>query len=166
MKAEDTDEISRLAFDRAIADYIRSRREKVPEFVAKYFSFKGAMQLNKKAFGADLYKVPLNVAWSVPYLSMKVSAALFKKLGLDKIPGRIDKIPPGFETRVQKEINWLIFTDLLELPYSQKDRTFHNDALLAEIIDQPAIAPCLPMNLQKYILNQNIPAIRPPWKKI
>ena len=116
MKAKDTDEGSQLAFDRAIANYIRSRKERVPEFIRKYFSFRGALHLNKKAFGADLYKVPLNVAWSVPYLSLKVSSALLKKLGLDKIPSRIDGIPPGIETRVQKEINWLIFTDLLELP--------------------------------------------------
>ena len=80
MKAQDTDEERRLAFDRAIAAYIRSRKEKVPAFVARYFSFKGALQLNKKAFGADLCKVPLNVAWSVPYLGMKVSAALEKNL--------------------------------------------------------------------------------------
>lgn len=140
MKAKDTDEGSQLAFDRAIANYIRSRKERVPEFIRKYFSFRGALHLNKKAFGADLYKVPLNVAWSVPYLSLKVSSALLKKLGLDKIPSRIDGIPPGIETRVQKEINWLIFTDLLELPYSQKGRTSHKDALLAEILDQPAIA--------------------------
>ena len=149
MKAQDTDEERRLAFDRAIAAYIRSRKEKVPAFVARYFSFKGALQLNKKAFGADLCKVPLNVAWSVPYLGMKVSAALLKKLGLDKIPGRIDRIPPGFETRVQKEINWLIFTDLLELPYSQKGRTSHKDALLTGILDQPRIAALFAEELAK-----------------
>ena len=125
------------AFDAAITNYIRSRKEKVPAFVRKYFSFKGALQLNKHALGADLYKVPLNVAWSLPYLGMKTSSALLKRLGMIKIPRRIDSIPSGFETRVQQEINWLIFTDLLELPYSQKGRTSTKDALLGEILNQP-----------------------------
>jgi len=111
------------AYDAAIANYIRSRKEKVPPFVRKYFSFKGALGLNKHAFGADLYKVPLNVAWSVPFLGIKTSSALLKRLGMINIPRRIDNIPPGFETRVQKEINWLIFTDLLDL-LKKAARTF------------------------------------------
>jgi hypothetical protein len=82
MKAKDTDEDSQLAFDRAIGSYIRSRKEKVPAFVAKYFSFKGALQLNKKAFGADLYKVPLNVTWSIPYLGLKVSSAIAHQIAV------------------------------------------------------------------------------------
>jgi hypothetical protein len=127
------------AFDAAITNYIRSRREKVPAFVGKYFSFKGALRINKHALGADLYKVPLNVAWSVPYLGMKTTSALLKRLGLIKISRRIGGIPSGFETRVQREINWLIFTDLLELPYSQKGRTSTKDALLREILNQPQI---------------------------
>ena len=139
MNISDRDDKFLSAFDAAIANYIRSRREKVPVFVRKYFSFKGALQLNKHAFGADLYKVPLNVAWSLPYLSMKTSSALLKRLGMIKISRRIDSIPSGFETRVQQEINWLIFTDLLELPYSQKGRTSTKDALLCEILNQPQI---------------------------
>jgi hypothetical protein len=127
------------AIDQAIGDYIHSRKEKVPAFIDQHFSIKGAMRLNKKAFSADLYKTPLNVAWSIPYLSLQASSLLLKKIGLRQITKRIDKIPPGFETRVQKEINWLIFTELLELPYSQDGHTSHTDALLAEILDQPQI---------------------------
>ncbi len=131
------------AFDEAVTNYIRSRRERVPEFVNHYFSFRGALRLNQKAFGTDLYKVPLNVAWSIPYFGLRASASVLRKIKLDKISNRIDTIPPGFETRVQKEIKWLIFTELLELPYSRPGRTSFKDALLIEILDQPHISSLL-----------------------
>ena len=131
---------SRLAFERAVADYIQSRRQRVPEFVSKHFSFKGALRINKKAFGADLYKVPLNVAWTIPYLGLRASSSLLRKLRLGGLSDRIDTLPPGFKTRVQKEINWLIYSELLELPSSQEGRESHADALLAEFLKQPEIA--------------------------
>ncbi len=61
----------------------------------------------------------------------------------------IDKIPPGFETRVQKEIKLLIFTELLEISYSQPGGTSYKDVLLAEIMEQPHIGPLFTGELAK-----------------
>ena len=69
-----------LAVNRAIEAYIRSRKEKVPDFSRKFFSGKGAFRLNKKAFGSDLYKAPINILWALPYFGAKASSALLKKL--------------------------------------------------------------------------------------
>ena len=69
-----------LAIERAIRDYIASRKRKVPHFARKHFSFKGATRLNRKALGHDLYKVPVNVAWAVPLLALRTSSMLLKKL--------------------------------------------------------------------------------------
>ncbi len=143
MKIEQMRRESRPAFEKAVADYIQSRRRRVPEFVRKHFSFKGTLRINKKAFGEDLYKAPLNVAWTVPYLGLWASSPLLRKLRLGKLSDRIEALPPGFETRVQKEIIWLIYTELLELPCSQQGRVSHADALLAELLKQPEIASLL-----------------------
>ncbi len=140
MKIEQMRRESRPAFEKAVADYIQSRRRRVPEFVRKHFSFKGALRINKKAFSDDLYKAPLNVAWTLPYLGLRASSSLLRKMRLAGLSDRIDALPPGFETRVQKEINWLIYTELLELPCSQEGRASHADALLAEFLKQPEIA--------------------------
>lgn len=129
-----------LAVDRAIARYIQKRREKVSAFVKKHFSFTGALRLNRKVFGSDLYKAPLNVFWAMPYTGLKASSLVMKRIGIKKIPSLIDRLPVGFETRLQREINWLIFTDLLELPYDQNERKSEKDDLAEEIFNQPEIS--------------------------
>jgi hypothetical protein len=129
-----------LALDRAIDSYIKKRREKVPAFVKKHFSFTGALRLNRKVLSSDLYKTPLNVFWAMPYTGLKVSSLLIKKIGFKRIPSYMNRLPVGFETNLQKEINWLIFTELLELPYAQDKRKSQKDALAEEIFNQPEIS--------------------------
>ena len=51
----------------------------------------------------------------------------------------MQKIPAGFKTSVQEEINSLIFTQLLELPNGKGRGKNVTDALLAEILDQPEV---------------------------
>lgn len=125
--------------DRAIRNYIQSRRFKIPGFVEKHFSVSGAARINRKALSMDLIKAPLNVAWALPYTAVQSTALLFSTLGFRK-PGRLARsMPPGFKTAVQEEINRLIFSELLELPYEKEKEAATTDALLAEILDQPEI---------------------------
>ncbi len=128
------------AIDNAIDKYIESRRAKMPKFVNKYFSVKGALKLHKKALGSDLYKGPMNISWSVPYTLLKATSSVFKIAGNKKIPTLFEKLPRGFETNVQKEVKWLIYTELLEIPYIQGKRKSDKDALLEQILNQPKIA--------------------------
>jgi hypothetical protein len=140
------DNISKIEFkkidqsiNRAIDNYIESRQAKIPEFVNKYFSLKGALKLNKKALGSDLYKSPINIFWALPYTGLKATASLFKKVGNKRIPLLFKKLSRGFETNVQKEVKWLIYTELLEIPFQQGKRKSDKDALLEEILNQPEI---------------------------
>jgi hypothetical protein len=149
-----------LAVDRAIRNYIRARKEKVPEFSKKFFSLKGSLQVNKKAFGSDLYKAPVNILWALPYIGAKASSSLFKKMGFQKIPAHLEKIPIGFETKVQQEINWAIFTELLELPYARGDRKSMKDALFAEMLNQPEISSLFSGDLIKIHFKSKNPKFR------
>ena len=128
------------SIDKAIIKYIKSRKQKIPTFVKKNFLFKGAFKINKKAMGKDLIKGPFNIFWSLPYTGFKISSAVMRKIGIKKIPSLLDKLPHGFETKVQQEIKWLIYTELLEIPYSQKDRSSKKDVLFEYILNQAEIS--------------------------
>jgi hypothetical protein len=154
-----------LAVERAIGAYIESRKEKVPHFVKQHFSFKGAIRLNRKAFGSDLYKVPLNVAWTIPYITLRASSSLMKRMGLQKFPSHVERLPVGFETKVQREINWLIFTDLLEIPYAQEKRRSAKDALLEAILIQPEISSLFIGELYTIYSKSKDPRFRPALEK-
>ena len=154
-----------LALSRAIDRYIRSRKDKVPDFSRKFFSGKGAFRLNKKAFGSDLYKAPVNIFWALPYLGARASSALLKKLNFQKIPRQIGRLPVGFETRVQKEINWIIFSELLELPFIQGERKSTKDALLTEIFNQPEISSLFISELSDIHSKLNHPKFRTALEK-
>ena len=157
---QDENQKTGLAVDRAISNYIRSRKEKVPKFSKKFFSFKGSLKVNKRAFGSDLYKAPVNILWALPFIGAKASSSLLKKMGFKKIPAHLERLPVGFETKVQQEINWVIFTELLELPYAQGDRKSFKDALFAEILNQPEISSLFSGDLFKIYLKSKNPKFR------
>lgn len=131
------------AFDRAVDRYIESRLDRVDDFVKRHFSFRGALKLHRKALGKDLYRGPLNIFWAAPYTVAKAMAAVLRKCGVSCVSRYVDKLPRGFETKVQKEISWLIYTELLEIPYAQAQRRSTKDALLEYILDQPAVAAAM-----------------------
>ena len=148
------------AVSKAIQEYIDSRKDKIPGFVKKHFSFPGALALNRKAIGSDLYKAPLNVIWLPPYTVLKTSSALLNKVGFQRISSRIENMPMGFTTDVQKEVTWLIFTGLLEIPYVQGKRKSNKDALLQIILDQPKISSFFTTALSKIYRKSRNPEFR------
>lgn len=132
------------AVNRAVDNFIASRHDKVPDFVAKFFSLRGALKLHKKAVGLDLIRGPANISWALFYTLLRGSGVLLKKTGEKKVSAFLtEKLPAGFETKVQQHVKWLIYTDLLELPVQQAKQKFTKDALLEEILRQPEISELL-----------------------
>lgn len=126
------------AIDRAIGCYLQSRRGKIPDFVHTHFSLAGALRINRKALGADLLKAPANAIWIVPVTLVRTLAAAAAATGFRNLAALAGKLPSGFRTAVQEEVDSLIFRDLLQLP-RDGDGGQATDALLAEILDQPEI---------------------------
>jgi hypothetical protein len=133
------DDFKKKITKEAISAYIEKRHKKVKPFVKKHFSFKGAWHINKKAFGKDMLKTPANVVWSIPYLGVMGVGFLANQLGRKRLSNKIKRVPPGFTTDVQREVEWLVYTELLELPSEQKDRVYTKDALLDEIFSHPLV---------------------------
>jgi hypothetical protein len=127
----------------ATRTYLAQRRIRVDPFTRKHFSFRGALRINRRALGKDLLRTPINVLWSIPYLLVRGGAALGRKLRLDFFARQIERLPPGFKTDVEREIEWLIYSEWLELPFSQEGRCCTRDALLETILAHPIIGQLL-----------------------
>jgi hypothetical protein len=128
------------AVKRGIAAYIQSRRDQVPEFVARHFSFKGALSLHRKTFGKDFYRHPLNLLWGLPVAATRGAAGALGKLGAKRASDWLNQIPPGLPTQLDRELRWLLHAELLELPYADEGREFRRDALMEAILAEPEIA--------------------------
>jgi hypothetical protein len=128
------------AVDTGIDLYIQTRLDRVEPFVKRYFSLRGALKLHRKALGRDLYRVPLNIAWAVPYLIMRISGGIMYRTGMKRAANVLDQIPVGFKTNIQREVEWLLHTELLELPYEQDRRRSNKDLLLTSILEQEMIS--------------------------
>ncbi|WP_455212417.1 DUF6635 family protein [Kaarinaea lacus] len=147
--SESYKEIISRAVIQGARDYFAARRQRVAPFVEKHYSLKGALLINRKAIGKDLLRAPANLLWAMPYLGIQASSFVLRKARLQSLSDWLTKTPPGFRTRVQQEIEWLVRTELFELPFEQGDRHFDHDALLSAILAQPELSELLVGYLEK-----------------
>lgn len=143
---------SRAALDAAVAEagrqWLAERRARVPEFARRQFGWRGAWQLNRRAFGKDLLRAPVNVLWAAPHLLLKLGAKAGRRLGFERSAERLDRLPAGLRTDVEYELEWHIQTVLLELPCVQPGRSSARDTLFEAVLAQPAVAGALLEALQ------------------
>ena len=138
--ADDGDTQARLIVDEAAARYCAARRAKIDDFVDRTFSLSGTLRLHRKALGWDLVRSPANLALSAPHLAARVSAGLARHAGLTPAADWLDSRRYFLRTDVARELEWRLFTELLELPIQQGERVSDRDALAAEILRDPRIA--------------------------
>ena len=128
------------AVEKGIEAYITSRRARIPVFIDRHFSFRGALALHRKSFGRDFYKHPVNLLWGLPVALGKGVADLLEKAGAKRTATWLNRLPRGIPTVLQQELQWLIYTDLLELPYVHEGSASHRDALMEHLLAEPWIA--------------------------
>jgi hypothetical protein len=148
------------AVDNGIEAYITSRRARIPGFIDRHFSFRGALALHRKTFGRDFYKHPVNLLWGLPVALGKGVADLLEKAGAKRTATWLNRLPRGIPTVLQQELQWLIYTDLLELPYVHEGRASHRDALLEHILAAPWIAALC----EEYLTQLHSVAARPEFR--
>ena len=117
--------------------YIEQRHARVNDFVQAHYGFKGAFAINKKAVGLDMLKTPINIIWTAPYFILSSSGKLTQKLSKNKFGQRLSNLPAGFTTDVEKQVQWLIYSELLQLPYQHGELTSERNALFDCILQQP-----------------------------
>jgi Family of unknown function (DUF6635) len=148
------------AVEHGIEAYVTSRRARIPVFIDRHFSFRGALALHRKTFGRDFYKHPVNLLWGLPVALVKGAADLLAKTGAHRTAQWLHRMPRGITTALHKELQWLIYTDLLELPYAHEGRASHRDALLEHILAEPWIAALCEEYLTKLHSVADRPAFR------
>ena len=131
------------AVTEATHHYLNERRARVRDFARQHYSFRGALRVNRHALGLDLVRTPANVLWVIPRLLARGGAKLSRKVRLEALARCLDRLPSGFKTDVEREIEWLIYSELLELPFEQEGRRCTRDALLETILAHPAIRELL-----------------------
>jgi hypothetical protein len=111
----------RIASD-AASRYFESRRSRVDAFVDRHFSLVGSAAIHRKAFGWDMLKAPANIVLAVPQLATKLAAAGAEAVRAERASACLGSRKLMFDTAVGQEIEWLIITDLLELPFRQGEQ--------------------------------------------
>jgi len=127
-------ELIAAVVDDAVKRYFAVRREKVPDFVARRFGWLGALRLHRNALGWDLLRAPSNLVLAPPVIVARLTSQILARAGIKRPAAWMDGRRLLFQTSVAREVEWLIQTELLELPYDQGDRTARDDALMAEIL--------------------------------
>ena len=140
--------------DDAVARYCASRRERLTAFVDRHYSFRGALRVHGQAFGWDLLRAPANLALALPQLAL-LSAGLAGRTAARRLDVRravrVERLAHWLthrnlflRTDVAAEVEWLLYTDLLELPYrqvhpTQGERIHTRDAIAEAILDDPRV---------------------------
>jgi len=148
------------AVDKGIDAYVTSRRARIPVFIDQHFSFRGALALHRKTFGRDVYKYPVKLVWSLPVALVQGAADLLAKAGATRTAQWLHRMPRGMATALHQELHWLLYTELLELPYAQEGRASHRDALMEHILAEPWIAALCDEYLTQLHSIADRPAVR------
>ena len=118
--------------------YFAERRARVAPFVDAHFSLRGTVSLHRAALGWDIAKAPLNLTLAGPQLLMQLGAKAAGRLGAERVAAMLRR-PIVLRTAVAREIEWLVHTELLELPFSQPGRENRLDALSDAILASPGV---------------------------
>lgn len=106
-----------IAIDRYCDDCLR----RVDAFVAEHLRGSGARRLNRQAFGWDLLRVPLNIAWAPFWLLFQLLGQLLRLCGWQQAAALSGRLPVGFRTRLQRHLTWLIEHELLGVSEASPD---------------------------------------------
>jgi hypothetical protein len=119
--------------------YFEGCRARVDDFVDRHFSVAGALALHRKALGWDVLKVPANILLAIPNVALQLTALGAHVTGARQTATFLRSRRILLETAVGREIEWLIMTELLELPYQQGERVSHKDALAEAILSSQSV---------------------------
>ncbi len=125
----------------AVQRYIDTRRGRIDAFVDRHFTLAGSVVLHRRALGWDLLRAPANLFLAGPALAVKLMAWAARRGGMERLARWLAGRRLLLETEVAREIEWLVATELLELPCRRRDRVSYRDALAETILaDERAAA--------------------------
>jgi hypothetical protein len=143
-----------------IRRYCATRRERIPEFVDRNFSLRAAVRLHRAAFGWDMLRAPVNLTMAAPAAALHTAAAGARRFGAERVANTLGRRRLLLSTSVADRVEWLVCTDLLELPCQAGDRVSTRDALAETILTDPRVITALRAMLTSLGLKDDDP-LRP-----
>jgi len=134
-----TPEMLRQAVADGVARYFATRRARVRPFVDRHFSLVGSAAIHRAALGWDILRAPANILLAGPHAGVKAAGSLSRAVGARRLGDRLSGHSLLLKTDVGWRIEWLVCTELLELPYHQGARVSNKDALMEAILDDPRL---------------------------
>ncbi len=111
-------------------------------FIDRHFSLRGALAIHRAALGWDIVRAPLNLSLAAPQVAARLAAWAADRAGARET-ARLLRRPLQLPTAVARRIEWLVRTELLELPFEQSGRRFTRDALAEAILAEPEVAQAI-----------------------
>ena len=124
----------------AASRYIASRRERVDAFVDGHFTLAGSLALHRHVLGWDLLRAPGNLFLSLPALAVKLAGRAGRAAGCERLAVWLVGRRLLFETDLARQIEWLVTTELLEIPCVQRGRASLRDAIAETVLADPRVA--------------------------
>jgi hypothetical protein len=134
------EQLARAIVHDAARRYIASRGARVDAFVDRHFSFLGSLALHRCAIGWDLLRAPANLFLAGPALAIKLASRAAQQAGYERMAAWLARRRLLLQTDVAREIEWLVATELLEVPCARSDRAFSRDAIAETILSDPRAA--------------------------
>ena len=136
------------AVRRAMRRWIEGCRDRLPGFVERTYGPHGALEIHRRAIGPDLLRTPANLLLALPNALLRLAADASRASGRNEMAGRLAGMRLFLESDVGREITWRLHADLLLLPLDQGDRSLDRDALLEEILAEPAVRNAISRGLE------------------
>ncbi|MGC1412494.1 MAG: DUF6635 family protein [Acetobacteraceae bacterium] len=138
-----TEELAREAVEAGIRRYCAARRERIADFVDRHFSLRAALRLHRAAFGWDMLRAPVNLTMAAPAAALHLAASGARRVGAERVANVLGRRRLLLSTSVSDRVEWLVCTDLLELPCQAGDRVSTRDALAETILTDPLVLTAL-----------------------
>ncbi len=138
--------LARAAVDEGARRYFDARRAGVDRFVADHFSWRGTLALHRAAFGWDILRAPLNLFLAGAAILLQLAARATRRW--PRLSSLLRR-PILLRTAVSRQVEWLVITEFLGLPFRQGARASQADALTEAILSVPAVQDRLRSALQE-----------------
>lgn len=133
------DAAARAAVLAAAQAYFVERRTRVEPFVRRHFGLAGSARLHRSALGLDILRAPANIALAPVHVAARLGSAAARMAGAGRLSRWLGTREVLLRTSVAAEVERLIVTDLLELPWDAEGRSSGRDALAETILLSPEV---------------------------
>ena len=151
---------ARAVVDDAITRYVAGRRDRIDGFVDQHFTFRGSAKLHRHALGYDLLRGPANIALLPPQAVLQLSGIAADKLGARRAGHWLKTRRLLMRTSVDREMEWRLWTEFLELPFDDGKRLSSHDALAETMFADPRLYHALGAPLAEIARHADDPEIR------